>query len=130
MTGFFTEVDFALNAQEEQRGWEGEFDADGNPILSKPNPRKGGGAPTRHGAQPQKWPVIRFTLPGGGVVEKMIQPEEFKIEEPDGTVRACRQQLPLICECFELTGILAFPSFLLRLPSSHRLPYGFPDLAR
>jgi ATP-dependent DNA helicase PIF1 len=42
------------------------------------------------------YPVIRFTLPDGTSRDLLCQPEDWKVELPNGEVQAQRRQLPLI----------------------------------
>lgn len=44
----------------------------------------------------QVFPAVRFVLPGGDCIVRLITREQFQIEEPNGTVKASRVQLPLI----------------------------------
>lgn len=95
VTDFFSEVEAALRAREGD--WEDPgrmVDEDGAPVAMVAPPVKRTSA--QGGAEPMRWPMIRFSLAGGGTREQLIMPEEFKIDEHDGTVKASRQQLPLI----------------------------------
>ncbi|KAA8567812.1 hypothetical protein EYC84_008267 [Monilinia fructicola] len=42
------------------------------------------------------YPLVRFSIPDGTVRDLLVQPEEWKIELPNGEVQAQRIQLPLI----------------------------------
>jgi ATP-dependent DNA helicase PIF1 len=42
------------------------------------------------------YPVIRFTLPDGTSRDLLCQPEDWKVELPNGEIQAQRRQLPLI----------------------------------
>ncbi|RAL68475.1 hypothetical protein DID88_007203 [Monilinia fructigena] len=42
------------------------------------------------------FPLVRFSIPDGTVRDLLVQPEEWKIELPNGEVQAQRIQLPLI----------------------------------
>ncbi|ESZ96563.1 hypothetical protein SBOR_3065 [Sclerotinia borealis F-4128] len=42
------------------------------------------------------FPLVRFSIPDGTVRDLLVQPEEWKIELPNGEVQAQRSQLPLI----------------------------------
>lgn len=42
------------------------------------------------------FPVVEFLLVGGGKRKQLIQPEQWKVELPDGEVQVSRSQLPLI----------------------------------
>ncbi|RDA91066.1 hypothetical protein CP533_3048 [Ophiocordyceps camponoti-saundersi (nom. inval.)] len=53
----------------------------------------GGAAPARDG---RKYPVVRFISTGGKPRVILCQPEEWKVELPNGEVQAKRNQLPLI----------------------------------
>ncbi|RDA83090.1 hypothetical protein CP532_3086 [Ophiocordyceps camponoti-leonardi (nom. inval.)] len=52
-----------------------------------------GGSPARDG---RKYPVVRFISTGGKPRVILCQPEEWKVELPNGEVQAKRNQLPLI----------------------------------
>jgi ATP-dependent DNA helicase PIF1 len=94
--GFFSESESAIRAVSD---WEDGSPNDPEPItpaaaaVAKRKAAAEGGA-----GYVQRWPLIRFSLPGGGYREQLIMPEEFKIDEADGTVKAAREQLPLIRE--------------------------------
>lgn len=40
-----------------------------------------------------KYPKVEFLIPNGGKREMVVKPESFKIELPDGTVQASRNQV-------------------------------------
>ncbi|KAF7935675.1 hypothetical protein BELL_0466g00020 [Botrytis elliptica] len=42
------------------------------------------------------FPLVRFSIPDGTVRDLLVQPEDWKIELPNGEVQAQRSQLPLI----------------------------------
>ncbi|APA10965.1 hypothetical protein SS1G_03340 [Sclerotinia sclerotiorum 1980 UF-70] len=42
------------------------------------------------------FPLVRFSIPDGTVRDLLVQPEEWKIELPNGEIQAQRTQLPLI----------------------------------
>lgn len=42
------------------------------------------------------WPLVRFTLSNGLTRDMLVQPEQWKIELPNGEVQASRSQIPLI----------------------------------
>lgn len=42
------------------------------------------------------FPLVRFSIPDGTVRDLLVQPEDWKIELPNGEVQAQRNQLPLI----------------------------------
>ncbi|QSZ37191.1 hypothetical protein DSL72_009285 [Monilinia vaccinii-corymbosi] len=42
------------------------------------------------------FPLVRFSIPDGTIRDLLVQPEEWKIELPNGEVQAQRTQLPLI----------------------------------
>lgn len=42
------------------------------------------------------WPVVRFMLANGTSRDLLCQPEQWKVELPNGEVQASRQQVPLI----------------------------------
>lgn len=42
------------------------------------------------------YPVVRFSVPGGGFQDSFVQPESWKTELPNGEVQASRSQIPLI----------------------------------
>jgi len=44
----------------------------------------------------RQFPVVRFSLGDGITRDLLVQPEEWKVELPNGEVQAQRQQLPLI----------------------------------
>ena len=44
----------------------------------------------------RQWPVVRFTIPDGSSRDLLCQPEQWKVEQPNGEVQASRQQVPLI----------------------------------
>jgi len=44
----------------------------------------------------RQFPVVRFSLGDGNSRDLLVQPEEWKVELPNGEVQAQRQQLPLI----------------------------------
>ncbi len=46
--------------------------------------------------QEQRWPVVAFVLADGTERELLVQPEDWKVELPNGEVQAQRRQLPLI----------------------------------
>ncbi|KAL7411628.1 hypothetical protein BDY24DRAFT_128082 [Mrakia frigida] len=48
------------------------------------------------GARAVEFPAVTFSLPGGGVMTRLITSEEFKVEEQNGNVKASRTQIPLI----------------------------------
>lgn len=48
------------------------------------------------GSSAQKFPLVQFTTTDGGTRLIMCQPEDWKIELPNGDIQAKRSQLPLI----------------------------------
>ncbi len=44
----------------------------------------------------QKWPLVRFPVAGGTTRDLLCQPEQWKIELPNGEIQAYRTQIPLI----------------------------------
>lgn len=42
------------------------------------------------------FPLVRFSIPDGTVRDLLVQPEDWKIELPNGEIQAQRSQLPLI----------------------------------
>lgn len=41
------------------------------------------------------WPLVRFGMPDGSTRDLLCQPEQWKVELPDGQVQAYRCQVPL-----------------------------------
>lgn len=69
-------------------------------ARSTPEPQ-GGGPNLKKGSitgtnATMKWPLVRFTQPGGGHRTELILPETWKNELPNGEVQASRTQIPLI----------------------------------
>jgi ATP-dependent DNA helicase PIF1 len=44
----------------------------------------------------RQWPVVRFMIADGTTRDLLCQPEQWKVEQPNGEVQASRQQVPLI----------------------------------
>ncbi|WWD20773.1 hypothetical protein CI109_105250 [Kwoniella shandongensis] len=47
-------------------------------------------------AHQKPFPVVRFSVPGGGARDLLVEPDVFKAELPNGEIQASRTQLPLI----------------------------------
>jgi ATP-dependent DNA helicase PIF1 len=47
-----------------------------------------------HNSKP--FPVVRFTVPGGGFRDMLVEPDSFKTELPNGEIQVSRTQVPLI----------------------------------
>ena len=47
-------------------------------------------------ATARQWPVVRFMIADGTTRDLLCQPEQWKVEQPNGEVQASRQQVPLI----------------------------------
>jgi hypothetical protein len=65
----------------DEDGWIGDEDGEGFNKVTE------GG---------ERFPLVKFSVPGGKFREILIEREEFKVETPDGQVAACRRQVPLI----------------------------------
>ena len=76
----------------------GEFGSDGEDSMAKAKRklktfgRDGSPGP----ASDRKWPVVQFTSTSGVPRTMLLQPEEWKVELPNGEIQAKRTQLPLI----------------------------------
>jgi ATP-dependent DNA helicase PIF1 len=44
----------------------------------------------------KRWPWVEFSMPDGTTRQLLCQPEQWKVELPNGEVQACRLQVPLI----------------------------------
>lgn len=54
---------------------------------------RGGALP---GSTGRVWPLVQFALPDGTTRQLLTQPEQWKVELPNGEVQAQRSQIPLI----------------------------------
>lgn len=56
----------------------------------------GAGGPKLVATTQKRFPVVSFKLPNGEYRELLLQPEDWKVELPNGEIQAQRRQLPLI----------------------------------
>lgn len=90
--GFFTSEDWPMIAKD----FDSEVGGGGGMVVIGEEPTReekkqkrmqnGGG----HGTE---FPAVSFSLPGGGTMTRLITAEEFKVEEPNGNVKASRTQV-------------------------------------
>lgn len=74
--------------EEDIEGREGHDDEQKEKLLAKFRSQiTSGGRP---------FPVVRFSIPGGGYRDMFVEYDQFKTELPNGEVQVSRSQLPLI----------------------------------
>ena len=64
-------------------------------FNEKPSSSAGGSSKKTQRTE-QKYPVVEFTMPGGGRREYLVLPETWKIELPSGEIQASRIQVSYI----------------------------------
>jgi ATP-dependent DNA helicase PIF1 len=79
-------------------GDDGDFDDKGNVAMAKARAKLAAfgrdGSPAV--SDGKKWPVVQFIAADGASRTILCQPEDWKVELPNGEVQAKRSQLPLI----------------------------------
>jgi len=71
-------------------------ESDGEDILSKRRARIKAHLASLAKGSSKRWPLIQFVLPDGTTRQLLAQPEQWKIELPNGDIQAARTQVPLI----------------------------------
>ncbi|CED85302.1 mitochondrial dna helicase [Phaffia rhodozyma] len=109
VVGFHTEAEWGMVSREYELDGLSGFSSSGSssvdPNTGEEKVWSAGGKPMKEQTLRQqeaaqqstrKFPAIRFALASGGYRNRLIIAESFKIDMPDGTLKAERKQVPLI----------------------------------
>lgn len=90
--GFFTSEDWPMIAKDfdNEVGTGGGMVVLGEELSTQEKKQK---RMQDGGNRGPEFPAVTFSLPGGGAMTRLITTEEFKVEEPNGNVKASRTQV-------------------------------------
>lgn len=94
----------AFMTQSEFNAHTRDYDIDGLPTGADVDPRDKDAKPQRQDKQDEsRLPVVYWSLPGGGVTARLVDFEDFKIEDPSGKTKASRKQVSPVTSplCFD-----------------------------
>jgi ATP-dependent DNA helicase PIF1 len=90
---FMNEKDFTIYDESGQLPEDGEYKPGLDKSMAKIREMGNKKNPADTG---REYPLVRFLIPGGQSRDLLCQPEDWKVELPNGEIQAQRKQLPLI----------------------------------